>query len=79
MVISHKYKHLFIEVPSTASTAISAELREHYGGELILGNTPTTPSFDACFEAESCLVEGSTSPSQRCETRWTKPSVITHA
>ena len=36
MIISHQHKYLFIEVPQTASTAISAELRLHYGGESIL-------------------------------------------
>ena len=36
MIISHKYRYLFVEIPHTASTAISKELREHYSGELIL-------------------------------------------
>ncbi len=36
MIIGHEHKYLFIEVPHTASTAISAELRMHYGGEHIL-------------------------------------------
>lgn len=36
MIISHKYRYLFVEVPRTGSTAISAELREHYAGESIL-------------------------------------------
>jgi len=36
MIISHKHKYLFIEVPQTASTAISTELRKHYGGEPVL-------------------------------------------
>jgi hypothetical protein len=36
MVISHKYKFLYVELPHTASTAISAELCELYGGEKIL-------------------------------------------
>ena len=36
MIISHEYRYLFVEVPRTGSTAISAELREHYGGESIL-------------------------------------------
>lgn len=36
MVISHEYKYVFIEVPQTASTAITAELRQHYGGERTL-------------------------------------------
>ncbi|MBK7380139.1 MAG: hypothetical protein IPJ03_14265 [Ignavibacteriales bacterium] len=36
MVISHKYKYLFVESPITGSTAISAELREKYDGKEIL-------------------------------------------
>ncbi|MFN0178719.1 MAG: hypothetical protein ACKVZ0_07930 [Gemmatimonadales bacterium] len=36
MVIGHRHKYLFVEVPATASTAISKELREQYGGELVL-------------------------------------------
>lgn len=36
MIISHKHRYLFVEVPSTGSTAISKELRDHYGGELTL-------------------------------------------
>jgi Sulfotransferase family len=36
MVISHKYKYVFVEFCRTGSTAISAELCELYGGEKIL-------------------------------------------
>jgi hypothetical protein len=36
MIISHRYKYLFIEVPHTGTTAISRELREHYDGSPIL-------------------------------------------
>jgi hypothetical protein len=36
MVISHKYKYLFIENPHSASTAISRELCEKYDGKTIL-------------------------------------------
>jgi hypothetical protein len=32
MIISHKYKYLFIEIPHTASTAISRELCKNYDG-----------------------------------------------
>lgn len=35
LIISHENKFVFIEVPHTASTAISSELCEHYGGERI--------------------------------------------
>jgi hypothetical protein len=36
MIISHKYKYLFLEIPHTACTAISRELCEHYDGKSIL-------------------------------------------
>ena len=36
MVISHKYKYLFIEIPETASWAIRKELCQNYDGEPIL-------------------------------------------
>lgn len=36
MVISHEYRYLFIELPHTASTAISRELCELYDGKTIL-------------------------------------------
>jgi hypothetical protein len=36
MIISHKYKYLFVELPHTASTAVSQELRDNYDGHQIL-------------------------------------------
>ncbi|MDA8962192.1 hypothetical protein N9H37_02440 [Congregibacter sp.] len=36
MIISNEFKYLFIETPHTGSTAISAELKRHYGGQEIL-------------------------------------------
>jgi hypothetical protein len=36
MIISHRHRYLFVEVPRTGSTAISAELEKHYEGERIL-------------------------------------------
>ena len=36
MVISDEYRYIFVELPFTASTAISRELREHYAGKRIL-------------------------------------------
>lgn len=36
MIISHKHKYLFIELPRTGSTAVSKYLRENYDGERIL-------------------------------------------
>lgn len=37
MIISHKNKYLFIEIPHTGSTAIHRELCENYDGTPILG------------------------------------------
>ena len=36
MIISHKHKYLFVELPHTGSTSISKELRENYDGKRIL-------------------------------------------
>lgn len=36
MIISHKYEYVFVELPRTGSTAISAELVKNYAGEPIL-------------------------------------------
>lgn len=36
MIISHKYKYIFVELPLTASTAIARELKSNYAGEEIL-------------------------------------------
>lgn len=36
MIISHKYKYVYVQLPKTASTAIETELLEYYDGERIL-------------------------------------------
>jgi hypothetical protein len=36
VIISHRYRYVFVEVPRTGSTSVSAELREHYDGHEIL-------------------------------------------
>ena len=36
MIISHKNKYLFVELPHTATTAIIKEFREKYDGKRIL-------------------------------------------
>ena len=36
MIVSHEYRYLFVEMPHTASTAISQELCENYAGVPIL-------------------------------------------
>jgi hypothetical protein len=45
MIISHKHRYLFVEVPRTGSSAISRELRELYGGERILTKHSTYDEF----------------------------------
>lgn len=36
MIVSHRHRYLFVELPHTGSTAISRELRTFYGGEDVL-------------------------------------------
>lgn len=45
MIISHKHKYLFVELPRTGSTAISKELRECYDGARILRKHATYLEF----------------------------------
>ncbi len=45
MIISHKHKYLFVELPRTGSTAISRELRLNYDGEPILVKHATYEDF----------------------------------
>lgn len=45
MIISHQHKYLFVELPRTASTAISKELRQLYHGEPILRKHATYNDF----------------------------------
>ena len=45
MIISHKYKYLFVELPRTGSTAISRELRQYYDGSPILHKHATYNDF----------------------------------
>ena len=35
MIISHKHRYLFIQLPHTGSSSIAKELRKHYDGEPI--------------------------------------------
>jgi hypothetical protein len=45
MIISHKHKYLFLEIPHTGSTAISKELRANYAGVPILRKHAFYPEF----------------------------------
>jgi hypothetical protein len=36
MIISHRYRYVFVEVPRTGSTSVSTELIENYDGQAIL-------------------------------------------
>jgi len=45
MIISHRYKYLFVELPLTGSTAISRELHENYDGDEILYKHATYREF----------------------------------
>lgn len=49
MIISEKYKYLFIETPHTGSTAISAELIELYAGHSILNKHASFYDFNSHF------------------------------
>lgn len=45
MIISHKYRYLFVELQRTASWAIRDELKENYSGEEILKKNSTYHAF----------------------------------
>lgn len=45
MIISHKYRFLFVEVPYTASHSISEQLIAHYGGQRILRKHANVTQF----------------------------------
>lgn len=45
MIISDKHRYVFVELPFTASTAISKELREYYDGRSVLGKHSTYREF----------------------------------
>ncbi len=45
MIISHKHKYLFVELPRTGSTAIYEELCQHYDGTQILFRHATYDDF----------------------------------
>ncbi len=45
MIISHKYRYIYVELPRTGSTAVSRELQEHYDGQPILRKHATYRDF----------------------------------
>lgn len=53
MIISRKYRYLFIELPLTASTAIANELLENYSGEPILYKHANYRTFSKQAHGES--------------------------
>jgi hypothetical protein len=52
VIISHQHKYLFIELPHTASTAISQELCENYAGESVLHKHALPHEFFKTASAE---------------------------
>ncbi|HET8962688.1 MAG TPA: hypothetical protein VFM99_02235, partial [Chitinophagales bacterium] len=61
MVIDHRYKFVFIELPLTATSAISKEIREQYGCEPIMNKHATYGDFlkKATEEEKAYAVIGS--------------------
>jgi len=53
MIISHKHRYLFVELPRTGTTAISRELCEKYDGEAILKKHATYEDFLRSPEGEN--------------------------
>jgi hypothetical protein len=45
VIVSHKHRYVFVEVPRTGSSAINLELRTHYDGEAILRKHATYRDF----------------------------------
>jgi hypothetical protein len=45
VIISHKYRYIYVQVPRTGSSAVSKELEEQYAGQLILRKHATYRDF----------------------------------
>jgi hypothetical protein len=45
VIISHKHRYVFVELPRTGSSTINQELRRHYDGEWLLGKHSTYSDF----------------------------------
>jgi len=52
MIISHRHRYVFVEVPRTGSTAVSAELRENYDGHSIVRKHASYQDFLRVATAE---------------------------
>lgn len=75
MIISHKYKYVFIELPLTASSAIARELIENYDGESILFKHGTYPKFlkqASKEESEYFVFSGIRNPMDRAVSHYFK-------
>lgn len=75
MVISHKNKYLFVEVPRTGSTAIKNELIEHYNGETVLHKHATLSEFlkkASKSEKDYFIISGKRNPLDRTISEFIK-------
>ncbi len=75
MIISDVHKYVFVEMPNTASTAISQELCEHYGGRPILFKHAQFQDFLRVANEEErryFVFAGSRSPLDVAVTRYYK-------
>ena len=52
MIISHSLKYVFVQIPHTASSALEAELCEHYEGQRVLHKHSTIFEFDSLATEE---------------------------
>lgn len=52
MIISHRHRYLFVELPRTGSTAVRHELRDLYDGETILTKHATYEEFSRVATAD---------------------------
>src|SRR6056297_2143268 len=53
MILSHKHKYVFIELPRTASSVISKELVDNYGGKNVLNKHATYRDLKKYFPKEA--------------------------
>ena len=72
MIISHRHRYLFVEVPHTGSHSIAEQLIRHYDGEPILRKHANVTQFLGQAAAE----EKSTSSLLPSGTHWMRLSRI---